>query len=286
MNTLANEAKKNAYLERHLECIRKDGLQTVDLDKLLGILEISRGSFYNYFHTKKDYIIDLVAYIKGQIYDEINTKYNVQTENTVENLKEQLLFKFSLEMQYDVEKIMTFLQLSNQKDGAAYRDKIKELNEIDIQWIATRFSLIFHVDLVYCKEGALLFLSMIHRLLQLNTEATVKSATVHLVGQCLAYAEMICKHNSTQKITLFFKNQQDVEAALEWDKMMSLLMTTSTVTSENQPIVEALIEELNRQEKRMKIIEVLIQGIDDTNDQLKEQLLMVHGILAGNGTSN
>lgn len=268
---MTNETKKNAYLDRHLAAIKETGLQTIDLEKLLIILEISRGSFYNYFQTKNDYLIDLVMRIKNKTYTEM-AKLE-EDSDSLSSLKEQLMLKFSMEEMYELDKMMDFLQLVEYKEAVKYAEKIREINEIDSNWIAQHFSTIFKIELVYCKEGAILFLSMMEQLIQLNKEAAVKSPMNYLIGQTIDYARMICMHNSEQKQTLFFKNQQELEMTLQWEHLEQLIVNATEITEENQSIIEALLEELHREEVRKKVVELLILGIDSTNASLRDQLL-------------
>ena len=269
---MKNQSKKIAYLEKHLAAIEANGLQSIDLEGLLKLLEISRGSFYNYFHTKHDYLIDLVTYIKEKSYEEMKS-FIVENQSTkkLDVFIDQLLLKFSIEEKYEVERMLDFI-----KREPLLVEKSLNLKNLDQQWITQRFQEVFQEEKIYCQEAAVLFLNMIYELLAINSHAQIKSPLRHLIQETVHYAKLICSYNAQKQQTLFFENQQALEMQLKWDHMQKIVRENlDSVSAENKDLIEALLEELNRQTVRVNIVKALIAAISHENENLKQQISLL-----------
>jgi AcrR family transcriptional regulator len=273
VKAMKNPSKKTAYLEKHLEAIEANGLQSIDLEDLIKLLEISRGSFYNYFQTKHDYLIDLVTYIKEKSYEKINPLLaeNVPVDD-VDVFINQLVLKFSIEETYEVEKMQHFLTIQQHREPAL-AEKLEELKALDLKWITQRFQEIFHYETIYCQEAAILFLNMVYELISINNMSQIKSPVRHLIRETVHYAQLICSYNAENQQTLFFENQQALEMQLKWDQMQRILTASlPTVSAENKDLIDAILEELKRQNVRGNIVKALISAINNKDELLKKQL--------------
>ena len=270
VKAMKSQSKKIAYLEKHLAAIEANGLQSIDLEGLLKLLEISRGSFYNYFHTKHDYLIDLVMYIKEKSYEEMKSFVTEnQSMNDLDLFIDQLLLKFSIEEKYEVERMLDFI-----KREPLLVEKSLNLKNLDQQWISQRFQDVFQEERIYCQEAAMLFLNMVYELLLINSQAQIKSPLRHLIQESIHYAQLICSYNAQKQQTLFFENQQALELQLKWDHMQKIVAgNLDTVSEGNKELIEAILEEFKRQNVRVNIVRALIMAISDEDTLLKQQLL-------------
>lgn len=272
VKVMKNRSKKTAYLEKHLEVIEANGLQSIDLEELIRLLEISRGSFYNYFQTKHNYLIDLVTYIKEKSYKKINVLLDKSSTHDIDTFIDQLELKITVEETYEVEKMQHFLRIQEYREPVL-AEKVEELKMIDLKWISQRFEEIFHYETIYCQEAAILFLNMVHELLSINNKSQIKSPVRHLIRETLHYAQLICDYNAKNQQTLFFENQQALETQLKWDQMQRILTASlPTVSEENKDLIDAILEELKRQNVRGNIVKALISAISNKDELLKKQL--------------
>ncbi len=128
MPKIFTEKEKNtikiSMFEKGFELLKKEGMTHMSVEKITSSCNIGKSTFYNFFSSKEDFVIQLIEYKRNKALESIKNKLNGKDKMSVLEGKELLK-----SMTYSTDSIYQYLKL---EDLLKLQKKINYLSNPDI----------------------------------------------------------------------------------------------------------------------------------------------------------
>jgi TetR/AcrR family transcriptional regulator len=139
--------KRQRIINAAIEEFARNGYEKASTNEIVKTAQISKGSLFNYFNSKKDLYLFLFEYIRSVI-DTIYDEVDVNQRDFFERLRELGLIKYRIMKQFP--QAFDFLKAASQEDAPEVKP---ELNKIGKSFIEKGFEKMYeNIDFTKFRE--------------------------------------------------------------------------------------------------------------------------------------
>lgn len=260
--------KKRVIIRNALQLFIEQGVENTSLQDILETASISKGTFYNYFSSKDECIVESIDLIHTRIRKELDQKLIGQSRQDKAILKEQFVLYLKLNHDYQLYDLFRVIR----------KGQNKELREITIQkeiadthWMAERVVEVFGKEFQsYSREAIILhhgMVQMIARSLEVNKKPLDFE---RIISVTMRYLEMILMEMLETKQVIF-----ELEDETDSSKRALLAEVNAALESakgDDKQLLEGIAEELQRDQLRLPITQALVQSLSGSWEGIKERV--------------
>ncbi|MBD8070903.1 TetR/AcrR family transcriptional regulator [Bacillus sp. PS06] len=264
-----NDRKQHVIQKAHQLFVEK-GFQSTSIQDILDYSGIAKGTFYNYFSSKNELLIELFKSINAEVEAGRKKLLIGQDPSDIEIFIQQIELQMKINKKNKLLTLFEEVMVSNDEDlkGLLKKGQLKLLH-----WVYERFQDIFDEGKKpYLLDSTIMFLGILHHnmkyylmLNQSNATADIKQVVRYSVDRILHIVKEL--EASNQKLFepellqhLFpEENRQKQDLQIELTRIVPILKKEAATTSEKEKhfeLLDFIHEELLHSKKhRMFLIE-------------------------------
>ncbi|HWJ77182.1 MAG TPA: TetR/AcrR family transcriptional regulator [Niallia sp.] len=255
--------RKRQIIQACLTLFSKKGFNETSIQDILDAAKISKGTFYNYFPSKKECLIAILEISREEVNIRKVQAITGKERNDKSVLAVQLISSLQVNREQNLLPIFETIFQSGDKEMTRLVDQIfmKEIN-----WTAHRLLDIYGMRLIpYHYDAAILLFGMIHQMLQTSKMIHLsKDNPVPIVEFAIEQLDMIVPgliKNRKTMIGPYFEDyisehieQKNMEEDVILKQVTGFKSFLKESTAEQDEYLDYLIEELERPKPRMNIL--------------------------------
>ncbi|UOQ84890.1 TetR/AcrR family transcriptional regulator [Gracilibacillus salinarum] len=263
-----NDTRKKVIDAAHSLFVKK-GFAASSIQDILDKAEISKGTFYNHFHSKNDCLLAILSYVEDQIDTERQKIAIGKEKDNEEVFIEQVAMKMTMNREHNLMTVFQTVSISEDEQLKAYmhRAHAKEL-----KWLAQRIADIYPADgSRYTMDHAIMLLGSIH---SFQFVAKLGSGQTPAIEKVIRYVlrrikSMLAVQIETQE-TFFQRqwldhdlhtNEQDQQQTLFHQLKLLETDLRNNGNDKKHAYVQFLINELQAEEPKYFLIESVCQSM-------------------------
>lgn len=260
--------KKRVIIRNALQLFIEKGVENTSLQDILETASISKGTFYNYFSSKDECIVESIDLIHTKIRKELDQQLIGQSRQDKAILKEQFILYLKLNHDYQLYDLFRVIRKGQNRE---LREITVQKEITDTHWMAERVVEVFGKEFQsYSREAIILYhgmVQMIARSLEVNKKPLDFE---RIISVTMRYLEMILMEMLETKQVIF-----ELEDETDSSKRALLAEVNAALESakgDDKQLLEGIAEELQRDQLRLPIIQALAQSLSDSWEGLKERV--------------
>ncbi|UOQ48608.1 TetR/AcrR family transcriptional regulator [Gracilibacillus caseinilyticus] len=262
-----NDTRKKIIDAAHSLFVKK-GFAASSVQDILDKAEISKGTFYNHFHSKNDCLLAILSFVEEQIDTERQKIAIGKEKDNEEVFIEQVAMKMTMNREHNMMTVFQTVSISEDEQLKAYmhRAHAKEL-----KWLAQRIADIYPAKgSHYTMDHAIMLLGSIH---SFQFVAKLGSGQTPSIEKVIRYVlrrikSMLDDQIKTQE-TFFQRHWLDHDFTNEKDQQQTLFQQLKQLDTDLQSngnetklaYVQFLINELQAEEPKYFLIESVCQSM-------------------------
>ena len=244
------------------------GTEPTSLQDVFESANISKGTFYNYFSSKDELILRIIRETYAKIRQEVEEVLFGKLVSDPVIFQKQLETYLTQIHTYNLYDLMRSIR---QGQNLELRKLIFIEEQKDIEWMAKRLVETKGEDIAfYSYEAMTLYYGMLQTIV-ISYNVKQKPIEFNRVIQLtFRYLELIVLEMKESKQTLF--SNQDDEKLNKQPIITELKEIQIKVSPNDKVLLEGLVEELERTEMRMQIIDALNASLSSDLPEVKEKM--------------
>lgn len=219
--------KKKRVIEVALELFIEKGFAQTSIQDLIQSAEISKGTFYNYFSSKNECLIAILAYVDSEGDQKRRELARGKDKRDEEVFLKQMAVRMDMNKKHNLFVLFESVMFSKDPSLIAF---MQEQHIREIQWIAKRIKEVYTPSSnQYTLDQATMLMGIIHHLMHVWKMGTDKDISLHdLIGFAL------------NRLKPVIADQIDKQEAFFPDNWLTETMEPKSVTQLRQQLLERL----------------------------------------------
>lgn len=256
--------KKDVIIDCALKLFLDKGYFTTSVQDIIEASGISKGTFYNYFHSKSDLVLALLHHIKGKIKLEREIIQQKGCVNNKEILIEQIAIKMRLHKKKRVFSLYEALIL---EDNRSLKKFIWEDHVNEVLWLSERMMQVYGNEIKdHAYDLATSFLGSLHQqlriadIIRLEDIKLNKFITYNL--NCLEYclpfilkqSDVLLDKTSFQVFKpIFWDSSENIKKKIN-DIVDTIIRSSTDLNSEVTELLDFISTELYAETPRLHVV--------------------------------
>ncbi|WP_050615039.1 TetR/AcrR family transcriptional regulator [Bacillus testis] len=252
------------------------GYYSISVQDIIDASGISKGTFYNYFHSKKDLVLALLQHVNNEIAIERQFIAKTGSKKDKQLLKEQIAIKMRLFKKYRVFSLYEALVLENNAD---LKVLISDERVKEVAWLAHRFIDVYGPEINdYAFDLATAFIGSLHQQIRVAEMISLEKKSVdEFIEFNLYYLECALPAIKEKKKILFSESSTKIVSEQYWDCPSNILERICTLIAvllkdtENEgpemaEMLHFIQKELKEEQPRLHVVINITKVLTSTPD--------------------
>ncbi|MFS0781896.1 TetR/AcrR family transcriptional regulator [Bacillus sp. 1P06AnD] len=252
------------------------GYYSISVQDIIDASGISKGTFYNYFHSKKDLVLAILQHVNDEISIERQHISKSGSKKDKYLLMKQISTKMTIFRKYRVFSLYEALVMENNKD---LKEFISNERITEVSWLTQRFIDVFGEEIKrHAFDFATAFLGSLHHQIRISEMISMESKSIEdFIEFNLYYLECAIPMVLEKKRILFPPNAIEIVSPLYLecpsnmlDKIHGLLDTVlveaQNETTEINEMLQFIQKELKNDEPRLHVIVNVTRILSSSSD--------------------
>ncbi|WP_042347448.1 TetR/AcrR family transcriptional regulator [Bacillus massiliigorillae] len=287
------QTKKDIIIDCAQQLFLEKGYFTTSVQEIIEASGISKGTFYNYFHSKSDLVLALLHHIKGKIKLEREIIQQKGCVNNKEILIEQIATKMKLHKKKRVFSLYEALVL---EDNQSLKKFIWEDHVNEVLWLSERMMQVYGNEIRdHAYDLATSFLGSLHHQLRVADMIRLEDVKLYnFINYNLSCIEYCLPHIIEHKKVLLDEMSFQVFKPIYWDNSENIkkrindivdhiLHSTTDLNSEVTELLDFISTELYAETPRLHVVINITRNLstyttisNELSTQLIELLQFLH----------
>ncbi|HAM80920.1 TetR/AcrR family transcriptional regulator [Ornithinibacillus bavariensis] len=250
------------------------GIQQTSIQDIIDHAKISKGTFYNYFATKNDCIVEILEDVR---YDMSQLRKELELGKDKEDRKvliEQISIVNRLNEERNINELFEKILSSNDPELKKY---VFQHRIYEAEWISERIVEVYGEQIrPFAFEAAILFLGMLYTILLVMRISNSTRSLDEVVSVLFSYIEKIIPQMMEKKSQLLNYSALDFLRSKIEDKVVTLeeilaladdIGKQEEFTIEQKDFFDTILTELQRDRIRKSVVQALLNPLKESFEQ-------------------